>query len=1410
MADKEFEGEKRGIGSYIALTPLMAASAMVVGGVYQNFQGVRQAPLDPYGKVVSGKYRDFFSALEAWRPDVTGMAPEVQEYVLESFRRRLGETGLLITSMNDAVEASKIPSIKLHLKAAFEEFAKVTPGQFGGRMTDIMARAGIKPTPIRTAAGGALTNVEALTRALAEPSLGLGETMQKKLVGELTELGALADDLLRYKPTFEMRTIGKDKAISELIINFYRKGGEVQFKLPIPGESGLLTRANGAQAAARGVLGDLAGFATGAEDLTMLTAPEFAIRRLREILPREDFFQQARQLQQDIRSVLISAPEEEQLLTFASQFVLDPTKKAPQAQVISARRRLAEMGLGAGMPEGPLGKGVFWRPGAQPPPMAPPHYGQAMTKAFPARGPVTEQLFQVSPAAVEEAGRQLGTSTLIPRQDQILLEEAMTGRMQTAIRRRITLDPNAPVSARFEKIMTLLQDNETTRQMLSGGATLEEAMATFERTMTGEPLRQMRQARLLREGEILGFTQAGTRRVKTYGTDMMIRDFETVGGQTIVTTEGFYTPEKIFSPGGLKHSVEYGEAEAVRALGVRAKALELLRARGITEMDPRNPAFALQLQRAEREAQALYAGSVGLVVEGKDWSTWEKIGPGEKNFSRFNQMLIERWRERFGALPAEVNVAGPGQFRERLFAAIRERGLTPEELIGPMGPEGEILAPYLARRVEELRPGAAAGTLGIGRYGVATFTDDAFEIMARAGWKNMYEAMAMRVDRDAAAMSTLIRAGQAARATAGGVTIQEMLAQGWLRPGEGMAGTIFDPEARARFISETGGMIQLPHEYRIEGMRVSRIAVPEFPSGFAGQYMTEEGQLILKDLDAALRDVMTASIVDVGASGVTAGELAATEPLGRFMQALSRMQMQQRDIVGGRIVGSRRFAIGKDVFAEEVERITTRTGAIAPRGGITPQAFEQWMTRAEELGLLREEGLAEFMRERFYQGRLAIPGMKHPGRGMGFLPFYLGPTPKGFRGSQDMMYLSESLLPSFVGDLDFDPFESDMLFSRAAIQDADEALMSGQVNMMIDEVNQIREWAKIKRGRYGAGVGVEVFDPVTGEPLPEFLAQSIERRARAKRNVGIFTTRVTWPMGVAGETAELSFQDWIRMRVWRESLEEAATLKTKLQLGMPGNLVDEMAEAWRAGRVKTISTRVTEMFGLGEEASASFSGLLGRLSTAYQNMSVADREFAEALYSGKARAGARQFLTFADRTTVTSLAAGRTIADLAGAGTKFSGVVSRTLAGVGNVLRSKRKPIAIALGASAAIAALTAKPRDLTPERVESGRLAGEPMREPTPAPPMPPIKRKVYYQQGSKPGYRATAVTNRIADHERLARAASKLTGGMPIAMNVTDSRRKITKEDVEMAMMKDDILGARQLESRYYNARESGRSFR
>ena len=105
---------------------------------------------------------------------------------------------------------------------------------------------------------------------------------------------------------------------------------------------------------------------------------------------------------------------------------------------------------------------------------APPHYGQALTKAFPHRGPYAPQLFQVSPAALEQAGAQLGGGYALatPRTDQILMAREAEASLRGTVTRRMTLDPTAPASKRFGKIMMMLQDNKTTADMLTGGATV--------------------------------------------------------------------------------------------------------------------------------------------------------------------------------------------------------------------------------------------------------------------------------------------------------------------------------------------------------------------------------------------------------------------------------------------------------------------------------------------------------------------------------------------------------------------------------------------------------------------------------------------------------------------------------------------------------------------------------------------------------------------------------------------------------------------------------------------------------------------------------------------------------------------------------------------------------------------------
>jgi len=376
----------------------------------------------------------------------------------------------------------------------------------------------------------------------------------------------------------------------------------------------------------------------------------------------------------------------------------------------------------------------------------------------------------------------------------------------------------------------------------------------------------------------------------------------------------------------------------------------------------------------------------------------------------------------------------------------------------------------------------------------------------------------------------------------------------------------------------------------------------------------------------------------------------------------------------------------------------------------------------------------------------------------------------------------------------------DLLMSREAMGEAATALESGQVNAMLNEHGRIRSILGDPKAAKGIAAAPEVFGP-GGEVSADFIAARIEREALSKRNVGLFTTKVGWPAAVSAEAAGFNFWDYFKMRVWRETLEERATHKVKHHLDLPAGIVDEMSEAWRAGKADKIAERTKTLFGLEAGQTEEFESVINRMVKAWQTMGAEDREFVEAMYATRGRAGARSFLQFADRTTTTGQAAGRFVSEVTGEGATLTAGMSKALSGVGDALRSRKKGVLMALGASAAIAALTIRPRDMTPEAVQSGQLAGGEVREPAVRSPMPQLKKSLYYRKGTRPGYRVNATTNRVADHYRLAQSVSQVSGDLPTSVSVNDTRRRVNKEDIERAMRSDPVLGARKLESGYFN---------
>lgn len=1424
MPDKEFEGDTRfGLSTLLAGTPLGYAGYKVVRGSGSPIiRGLdTEMRPDPFSKVVAGKYRGYFKELETWVPPVAQTPDELNDMILESFRRRMGAGGMTlgIGTMEEAVAAAEAaPGVKMMLREAFGEFAGMEAGMLGTSIQELSVGAPGLARGLTVEGGAALTNVGALRAFLARPELGLAQETQAALVADLQALGELGGEMLGAKPTFQYRVIGQDKALSELLINFTRRGGGVtQFTLPIPSEGGILQRANGSLAGVRKVVGNLEAVAASiAEPVPVapipITGPEYAIRRLREIMARPDFYEAVPELQEEIRRLIITAETPEVAEAFAAQMAVDPGRLAEQATRIQAREALAVQGLAAGMPAGPLGKGIYYTPGAAPGGMAPPHYGQAATKPFPVRGRFAPQLFQVAPAALEEAGIQLaeefpgvGYELAVPRADQILMAREAEAQMGGAVTRRIALDPTAPASKRFQKIMTMLQDNKTTADMLAGGSTVEETITAYLAQAGPVERQQMGAALTVAEGEVLGFTPSGAARVKTYGLDTAIKNWETIGGETIVTTEGYYTPDKVFGLGGVKHTVEYANLSAVERIGVRAKALELMRMRGEHLLE--GPAYEKALARAEYQAKEMFSGSLGLIVEGKDWSTWEKTGKGQKNYSRFNQMMAARLEEKTGALPAEYYDLAPGRQRAYLETLARERGLEPGTFFDPR---------FMARRVEELRLGKPPGLGGIGRE--ATFTEDAFQIFKMAGWDKISESLLARTRMDAPAMAALIQAGQAARQTApGGITVEEMYRQGWLKPGGGIEGTIFDPRVRSQFIAETGGIVELPQEYTIQGMKVKRIAVPEFPSGHVGLYTTDEGRLIHKELDAQLRAVMEASLSDVGASATAAADLAATEPLARYFETLGGMAIAERDILGGKVIGSMKFAVGKEfigrpgpMLAPEVAAELGLEGVAAemPAMEISPLKFEQTLARAIEEGVLTED-LAGEMRAKFIEGRQPAVITKHPARGMGALPVYARPHPAeaemiGYGADSTFANLTEKLHPLLTSDLDHDPLDVDFLLTRESMAEADAALQSGQVNQIIEEYKRLEQLVGDPKTERGAAETFRVFEE-SGLFSPEYLRKRAEREALTKRNVGLFTTRIGWPAGMSAEAGQFNFWDMFKMRFWRVNVEEAATHKIKGKLAVEADLVDQMAEAFRAGKQEKVKSLTARLFGISEEHmmqyEEEFGSVIQRMVAGWENMGTDNRQFVEAVFAGKGRGGARQFLTLQDGIISSASTAGRFVRDITGEGTRLTARAGRVFGKVFQNLAGRKRTIGLALAATAGIAALTTRPRDLTPEDVMSGKVAGGSPRQSSISSPLPQLKKNLYYRKGARPGYRVFGRTDRIADHQELARKASQVSGGLQTSVNVNDRRRMIRRDEIERAMMKDPVLGARQLESSFYN---------
>jgi hypothetical protein len=861
----------------------------------------------------------------------------------------------------------------------------------------------------------------------------------------------------------------------------------------------------------------------------------------------------------------------------------------------------------------------------------------------------------------------------------------------------------------------------------------------------------------------------------------MIRDITTVGNTTEITLGGYYDPQKVFSVGGIKHSLEYADPDAVRRLGVRAKALELLKAQGIDveKMDIRDPAAAIQLKRAERRASQMYGGAQGLVVEGKGWMPWEKWKGTGKNVGRFNQMIEEKWLATIGALPEGYFDTEDLMGRRRmLIREARKRGISWFREFSPYA---------LAVREEQLRPGPALEMLGIGKPG--TFTDDAFRVFKMFGWDDIATDMAKRVERDIPLQGLLEQAVAATRGEGRGVPLADIAR----RPG-GVEALLADAGARAQFIAEEGGIIQLPQTYKIAGKEVSQISIPHMGTGYTGYFTTAEGREIMKSLDESLRDVLIKAQADIGAMGVLPAELAAAGPLEEYYNNLATMATRYRDKMGGRVEGSLTFAIGREI----ADDVMIAHGEKAPFGAISRRTFEDWVAQNLRSGMI-DQSMAKEQRRLFYQGRLPVKAIKHPARGpLSTNLFYLGPARPaaelGWEAERNFLYLSESLLKPFMADLDLDPMPVDMFTSREALDQATKALESGEITRQIQKHTYIREQVlgrDIKAG--GRGTVKAWFQDRWNT---QFLKERAARDAASKSEVGIFTSRLVWPMAAAAEEAGLSTAEKFDAFFWAEIMEEKTTLKARHDMSIVAGQAEELAQAFQSGRHKVLQEKTRDILNLKPGEEAYFDDILERLTSTWKNMGAERRIELEAQFAGRGMARAKTFMQLASGDTIAATHAGVK-------GSKgLAGQAVRTFEKLGGFMRANKRSMMLLAGAGALAGLVMAgSPKDLTPEAVEGGQVAGGPAPSPQRL-PMPRMEKGQWYNPGSKPGYKVNLNLSKEINHSALARQLSRITGDGHVNVNIHDSRRRITRHEVEREMQDNRMLNTLRPSGSFYNA--------
>jgi hypothetical protein len=194
-------------------------------------------------------------------------------------------------------------------------------------------------------------------------------------------------------------------------------------------------------------------------------------------------------------------------------------------------------------------------------------------------------------------------------------------------------------------------------------------------------------------------------------------------------------------------------------------------------------------------------------------------------------------------------------------------------------------------------------------------------------------------------------------------------------------------------------------------------------------------------------------------------------------------------------------------------------------------------------------------------------------------------------------------------------------------------------------------------------------------------------------------------------------------------------------------------------------------------------------------MSADKRSLLEAQFSGRGAARAKTFMRLAAGDTIAATHAG-----IKGS-TGIAGQAVRTFEKLGNVMRGHKKGLMMAAGAAALAGFVLSRPRDLTPESVESGQVAGGPG-ESAQRLPMPRLGKNIYYNKGSVPGFKVNLNLSKEIDHRTIADQLSRITGDGPVNVHINDSRRQVTRHDIEREMHSNRLLGSLRPGASFYNS--------